>query len=99
MVYMEELENKFIMYISAYEGIEHLEEYSLNAYIKEELKEYILEYKTLNNIKLDFKKCYEKIEKKNDLLVMYQDALYVINELNGPIELIHLLESKIKNFK
>ena len=96
---MEELENKYRMYISAYLGIELLDEYPLKPYILEELKEYIMEFAKSNDLTFDFKEEYAIIAKHNTRLVYLQDALYTMNELNAPIDLIHLIENRIKSIK
>ena len=92
---MEDIENKYMMLINAYQGIEHLDDYILKAYVLEDLKEYIFEFKQNNNIEMDYKTAYSKLENCS-LITKLQDALYVINELNGPIELVHIIEKKIK---
>ena len=95
---MEELINKYKMYINAYQGILTLDEYPLKPYILEELKDYIKEYKEVNKIPLSFQKVFNELE-NTSIRTKYQDALYVMNELNAPIDLIHLIESKIKSLK
>ncbi len=96
---MDELINKYKMYISAYIGIELMDEYPLKPYILEELKEYLTEYVKRNELDLDFKKEYAKSNKNNNTLVNLQDALFTMNELNAPIDLIHLIENRIKSIK
>lgn len=93
---MENIENKYIMYVNAYLGIEKLDEYDLKIYLLNELKEYIADFKKENNISLDFDTCYNFLEKKDNYISSLQDALYVLNELNGPIELIHIISAKLK---
>jgi hypothetical protein len=97
MIIMNDIENKCHMYISAYVGITFLDEYSLKPYILEELKEYILEYIDSFSLDIDFKIVLEQEKNNKDLRIHLQDALYTMNELNAPMELIHIIEKRIKN--
>ena len=96
---MEDIINKYNMYISAYQAIEKLDEYPLKVYILAELKELIADYCKDNNLDFCFQKKYDDQENKTDDITKLHDALFIINELNGPIDLIHLIEKKIKQQK
>ena len=87
------LEERLNLLVEAYYGIMEMDEYDLKIYelIKEE--EEIDNFKNEYNIK-DFD--YEK-PKNVSLKTKLQSSLIVLNENNGPLELILLIKRRLKD--
>ena len=83
------------MLYGAYLGIREMDEYESKEYVLQELNIYINDYIKTYNLKLDFEKINSDIENQ-DLIRKLQDALIVLNMLNGHLDLILLIRSKLK---
>lgn len=91
------MDNELKLLLSAYIGIENLDEYELKVYILKDLKELIDNYLKEKNIKIDLD--YEKriIENEEDFNIQLQDALLVLPRIKAPLELTLLINQKLKN--
>ena len=89
------LEDTYKMLYGAYLGIREMDEYESKEYVLQELNIYINDYIKTYNLKLDFEKINSDIENQ-DLIRKLQDALIVLNMLNGHLDLILLIRSKLK---
>lgn len=90
---MIDLRDRLNLLVKAYYGMMEMDEYELKVYeakkIEEEIKNFIKEY----NIN-DFD--YEYVKDNISLRTKLQSLLIVLNENNGPIELILLTKKRLK---
>lgn len=87
------LEERLNLLVEAYYGIMEMDEYDLKVYeakkLEDEINNFIKEY----NIKdFDFEYVKDNISLKTKL----QSSLIVLNENNGPLELILLIKRRLK---
>ena len=87
------LEERLNLLVEAYYGIMEMDEYDLKVYELKKLEEEIDNFKNEYNIK-DFD--YEK-PKNVSLKTKLQSSLIVLNENNGPLELILLIKRRLKD--
>lgn len=85
--------------LSGYFGIKEISNYERKLFVLKDVERYIKEYLKTN--KVDGVNYYELAEtiEKNTLREKIQDSLIVLNEINGPIDLILLIKLKIKELK
>ena len=90
---MIDLRDRLNLLVEAYYGMMEMDEYELKVYeakkIKDEIDYFVKEY----NIN-DFD--YEYVKDKISLRTKLQSLLIVLNENNGPIELILLTKKRLK---
>lgn len=90
---MNTLEEKLNLLLEAYYGLFEMDEYDLKEYeikkLKDEIDNFIKEY-NINNTN------YESVKNNVSLKTKLQSLLIVLNENNGPLELILLVKRRIK---
>lgn len=92
--------DKFKYLVGGYFGIKTIDEYPSKLYILKDLENYIREYiRDLNDDSVDYKGIANKIKEEATIREKLQDSLIVLNELNGPIELILIIKLKVKELK
>ena len=90
-------EENFRLLVSGYYGIYEMDEYPLKLYVLKDIENYIREYvRNSEFFDLDYQKIVDEV-KNIPLKVKLQDSLYVLNKLEGPLDLIILIKGKIKN--
>ena len=89
------LEETYRMLYSAYLGISEMDEYSSKEYILKEVSDYIKDYVNQYNLNLNFNEINKELDKK-DLIRKLQDAIIVLNMIDGPLELTLLIRGKLK---
>jgi len=89
------LEETYKMLYSAYLGISEMDEYSSKEYILKEVSDYIKDYVNQYNLNLNFDEINEELD-KHDLIRKLQDAIIVLNMIDGPLELTLLIRRKLK---
>lgn len=92
------LEEDFYLYVSAYYGIDLMDEYPLKIYVLKEIEDKIRDIVKKANFTFDINKKVEKISKKNDIEKL-NDALYVLRIINYKIDFIIMINHKIKEMK
>ena len=91
-----ELIDIYRLLIGGYLGISEMDEYSSKEYILKEVDDYIKDFMNENPIS-NFNYQQEKyILEKLPLYRKLQDAIIVINKIDGPLELILLIREKLK---
>lgn len=87
------LEERLNLLLEAYYGLFEMDEYDLKEFelkkLKDEIDNFIKEY-NINNTN------YESIKNNVSLKTKLQSLLIVLNENNGPLELILLVKGRIK---
>ncbi len=95
---MEEY-NEFKHIVGGYYGIQSIEDYDIKFYILKEVENYIKEYIEEYQLNVDYKEEMDKINKELSLRVKLQDALDVLQKINGPLELTLIINRKLKETK
>lgn len=90
---MINLRDRLNILVEAYYGIMEMDEYELKVYEAKKLEEEINNFTREYNIN-DFD--YEYVKDNISLRTKLQSLLIVLNENNGPIELILLIKKRLK---
>lgn len=94
---MLELENQFRYLVGGYYGVAMVDEYPLKEYVLDDIYKYILNFIELNPIdNYDYKKEAELVKDKVSDKVKLQDALLVLNKINGSMDLVFLIKKRLK---
>lgn len=92
-----ELEDQYKYLVGAYYGIIEMDEYDLKVYVLKDIENYIKDFVHTNPINnFNYRKQAETIEKEMSLKTKLQDALLVLNKIDGPLELILLIKKRLK---
>ena len=95
-----ELENQFKYLVGGYYGVSLIDEYPLKEYMLKEIENYIRDFIEINKLdNFDYEKEALYIKDKVSDKVKLQDALLVLNRINGPMELVFLIKTRLKAFK
>lgn len=93
------LEDQFKLLVGGYYGVSLIDEYGLKEYILEDIKNYIRDFIEINPIDdFNYKEEGIKLRKSLSTKTMLQDALIVVNKINGPIDLVFLIKDKLKKY-
>ena len=90
---MINLRDRLNLLVEAYYGIMEMDEYELKVYEAKKLEEEINNFTREYNIN-DFD--YEYVKNNISIRTKLQSLLIVLNENNGPIELILLIKKRLK---
>lgn len=86
--------------LSGYFGIKTMDNYGSKLYFLKSVEQYIKDYLKISKVdEINYYELAEYIDKNNSLKSKLQDALIVINDMKGPIELELLIKLKIKEIK
>lgn len=94
-----ELEDQFRLLVGGYFGVREVDEYELKVYILKDIENYIRDFIMENPIDIDYLSEANKIEDNVDLKIKFQDALIVLQKINGPMELVFLIKKRLKVLK
>lgn len=93
-------DDRFKYLVGGYYGIKAMDEYKSKLFVLKDIEKYIIDYVKLNKEEnIDYKNIAEEIYEKESLKEKLQDALILLNEINGPIELVLMIKLKIKEIK
>jgi len=97
---MEELINQFRYLVGGYYGVSLMDEYDLKEYILKDIENYIRDFIDVNpiddfNYKEEALLIKDNVSEKRKL----QDALLVLNKMNGPMDLVFLIKKRLKKYK
>jgi hypothetical protein len=90
----EEIINMYRMIVSAYKGMQMMDEYDLKVYVLKSIDDYRKDYIKENNLNLDFIKEEELVDKRTNKSKL-QDTLIVLNKINASMELIQLVKLRL----
>lgn len=95
---MEELKDQFRYLVGGYYGVGLMDEYLLKEYILKDIENYIRDFIEVNPIdNFNYKEEAELLKELPDK-VKLQDALLVLNRINGPMDLVFLVKNKLKKY-
>ena len=91
------LKDQFRYLVGGYYGVMLMDEYNLKEYMLKDIEEYIKNFVEQNpidnfNYKEEAEDVLEKVSDKTKL----QDALLVLNKMNGPMDLVLLVKKRLK---
>ena len=93
-----ELENQYRYLVGGYYGVFLMDEYPLKEYILKDNEEYIKDFIEVNPIdNFDYKKEANIIKDTVSDRVKLQDALLVLNKMQGPMDLVLLIKKRLKD--
>ena len=97
---MDELKDQFRYLVGGYYGVSLMDEYPLKEYVLQDIKEYIENFITVNPIN-DFNYKEEAMLVKDNVndRVKLQDALIVLNRINGSMDLVFMIKKRLKKYK
>ena len=96
---MEELKNQFRYLVGGYYGVSLMDEYSLKEYILKDIEQYIKDFIEINPIEgLDYMAEAMDVKEHVTDKTKLQDALLVLNKMNGPMDLVFLVKDKLKKY-
>ena len=99
MVIIMEVENQFRYLVGGYYGVSLMDEYSLKEYVLKDIENYIRNFIEVNPIdNFDYKEEALIIKDTVSERVKLQDALLVLNKMNGPMDLVLLIKEKLKKY-
>lgn len=90
----EEIINMYRMIVSAYYGMQMMDEYDLKVFVLKNIDDYRRSFIKENNLKLDFAKEDELVEDRTTKSKL-QDTLIVLNKINASMEIIHLVKERL----
>ncbi len=90
----------FRCFVSAYLGIQELEEYSLKEYILQDIEHALKKMIQLPvKEKIDYEKEIEQIKQDQNFKTNLQDCLIVLPRINAPMEVVFLVKEKLQKIK
>ena len=97
--YME-LENQFRYLVGGYYGVASMDEYQLKEYILKDIENYIKAFINTNPIEnFNYREEAKLIKENRSIKTKLQDALLVLNIIDGPMDLVFLIKDKLKKYK
>ncbi len=94
-----ELEDRFRYLVGGYYGVSLMDSYPLKEYILKDIENYIRDFIEVNPIKdFNYRKEAEEVAEKVSEKTKLQDALLVLNLINGPMDLVFLVKERLKLF-
>lgn len=96
---MEELINQFRYLVGGYYGVCLVDEYPVKEFILQDIENYIKDFIEVNPID-NFDYLGEALAVKDKLSdkAKLQDALIVVNKINGPMDLVFLIKKRLKKY-
>ena len=85
----EELVDKFRYLVGGYMGVDSVDEYELKLYVLKDIEKYLRDFLEVNPL--------DNIRKEASVKTKLQDALIVLQMINGPMELVFIIKKKLKS--
>ena len=90
------LEDTYRLLVGGYFGVSEMDEYSSKEYVLKDIEDYIDNFnKSYPLPNFNYQEEKDKVE-KIDLVRKLQDAIIVLNIIDGPLELKLLIQRKLK---
>ena len=97
---MVELENVFRYLVGGYFGVSLVDEYPLKEYVLKDIETYIKDFINENPIdNFNYKEEAMKVKDNVSDRVKLQDALLVLNKINGSMDLVFLIKKRLKKYE
>ena len=92
------MEDEYKLYVECYYGILLIDEYELKEYELKKIEKLIKNFEN-TYINVPYEKIKEYVKDKVSDKTKLQSSLIVLNNINGPMELILLIREKLKNLQ
>ena len=93
-------DDRFKYLVGGYFGVKTMDSYSRKLFVLKDIENYIKDYVKENKIEgFNYLEEAERINDEVSLREKLQDSLIVLNEIDGPIELILMIKLKVKELK
>lgn len=94
-----ELVDQFRYLVGGYYGVSLVDEYPLKEYILKDIENYIRDFIEVNPIdNFDYEKEALLVKDNVSDKVKLQDALLVLNRINGPMDLVFMIKNRLKKY-
>ena len=94
-----ELENQFRYLVGGYYGVSLMDDYPLKEYVLKDIENYIRDFVEINPIDhFDYMKEVKNVKDTVSDKTKLQDALLVLNRMNGPMDLVFLIKKELKKY-
>ena len=94
-----ELENQFKYLVGGYFGVSLMDDYSLKEYVLKDIEIYIKDFIKTNPIdNFNYLESANFIKENVSDKTKLQDALIVLNKINGSMDLIFLIKDRLNEF-
>ncbi len=94
-----ELENQFRYLVGGYYGVSLMDEYDLKEYVMQDIANYIKDFVQVNPIpNFNYKKEAQAVKDNVSEKTKLQDALLVLNKINGSMDLVFLIKKRLKKY-
>ena len=94
-----ELENQFRYLVGGYYGVGLMDEYSLKEFVLKDIENYIRDFIEVNPIEnFDYREEAKLVRENVSDKTKLQDALLVLNRMNGPMDLVFLIKNRLKQY-
>ena len=90
------IQDEYKLYVEAYYGINEIDEYELKEYTLKDVDKLIDNYNKMYSVDND-NKLREYVKDNISIKTKLQSSLIVLNNINGPMELILLIRKRLKN--
>lgn len=85
--------------IGGYYGVSLMDEYSLKEFVLKDIDNYISDFREINSISDEvYIKENEDVKEHVSDRVKLQDALLVLNKINGSMDLVFLIKNRLKKY-
>ena len=85
--------------IGGYYGVSLMDEYSLKEFVLKDIENYISDFREINSISDEvYIKENEDVKENVSERVKLQDALLVLNKINGSMDLVFLIKNRLKKY-
>ena len=94
-----ELEDQFRYLVGGYYGVNLMDEYPIKEYILNDIENYIKNFIRTNPIdNFNYKEEAHSIKENTSDKTKLQDALLVLNRIDGPMDLVFLIKKKLRKY-
>ena len=95
-----EIEDTFRYLVGGYYGVSLMDEYPLKEYVLKDIDQYIKDFVKDNPLDdFDYSEAAMKVKNTVSDRVKLQDALLVLNRINGSMDLVFLIKKRLKKYE
>lgn len=97
VISMEEIKNHFRYLVGGYYGVSLMDEYPLKEYVLRDIEDVIYAFQKTNpDVSFSYEEEKINVKEKVSSRVKLQDALLVLKEIEGPMDLVFMIQRRLK---